>query len=48
MDLEILKIGSRCDGKYLSFMIGNCINVKELSLGMNTGISDEAIMKVGK
>jgi hypothetical protein len=35
LDLEILKIGSRCDDKYLAFMIGNCINIKELTLGVN-------------
>jgi len=46
LDLEMLKIVSNCDGKYLSFMVGQCLNIKELSIGMNTGISDEVFMKV--
>jgi hypothetical protein len=45
IDLEALKIVSNCDGKYLTFMIANCINIKELSVGMHTGISDTVIMK---
>ncbi len=46
LDLEALKIISNCDGKYLSFIISNCINLKELSLGMNNKISDDVIVKV--
>ena len=46
IDLEALKIVSNCDGKYLTFMIANCLNIKELSIGMHTGISDAVIMKV--
>ena len=46
LDLEALKIVSNCDGKYISFMVGNCLNLKDLSFGMNSGISDEVIMKV--
>ena len=46
LDLEILKIGSRCDEKYVTFMVRNCLNIRELSFGMNAGISDVAIMKV--
>ncbi len=46
LDLEMLKIVSNCDGKYLTFMISQCLNIKELSIGMNTGISDEIFMKV--
>ena len=46
LDLESLKIVSNCDEKYLSFMISNCINLKDLSFGMTTGISDEVFMKV--
>ena len=41
LDLEILKISSTCSERTLTFLLSQCINVKEIYMGMTTCISDQ-------
>ena len=41
LDLELVRIHSVCSEHYLTFLLQQCINVKEISLGMMTEISDK-------
>ena len=41
IDLEIIKIVSACSEQYLTFLLSQCLNVKEIFLGMQTSISDQ-------
>ena len=41
LDLEILKISSMCSERTLTFLLSQCINVKEIYMGMTTCISDQ-------
>ena len=41
LDLELVRIHSVCSEHYLTFLLQQCINVKEISLGMMTDISDK-------
>ena len=41
LDLEELKISSNCSEKTLSFLLCQCINVKEIYMGMMTCVSDQ-------
>jgi len=40
IDLEIIKIVSQCSEQYLTFLLSQCLNVREIFLGMQTSISD--------
>merc|ERR1712062_290505 len=41
LDLELVRIHSVCSEYYLTFLLQQCFNVKEISLGMMTEISDK-------
>ena len=41
LDLEELKISSNCSEKTLTFLLCQCINVKEIYMGMMTCVSDQ-------
>ena len=41
LDLELVRIHSVCSEHYLTFLLQQCFNVKEISLGMMTEISDK-------
>ena len=46
LELEMVKIISHCSSDYIEFLLSQCLNVKQIYLGMNTGISDETIYKI--
>ena len=46
LDLEIVRIVSPCAEKYLTFLLQQCINVKEIFIGMLTDISDKVFSDV--
>lgn len=41
LDLEIIRIVSAISEKYLVFILSQCINVKEIFMGMSTSVSDK-------
>ena len=41
LDLEVVRIVSPCTEQYLVFVLQQCINVKEIFIGMLTDISDK-------
>ena len=41
LDLHTFKIVGSCSGDYVTFALSACLNVKHISLGMNTGVSDQ-------
>lgn len=47
LDLDVIKIVSHCPSRYLNFVLGQCcFNVREIFIGMSTGISDDVVFKV--
>jgi len=46
LDLEMVKVITECNSEMLEFVLANCLNVKHISLGMNTGITDQTISNV--
>ena len=43
LDLEILKISSMCSERTLTFLLSQCINVKEIYMGMTTCIISDQV-----
>ena len=41
LDLEVIRIVSECSEAYLIFILSQCINIKEIFMGMSTSISDK-------
>jgi hypothetical protein len=41
LDLKIVRIANQCSEQYLTFLLSQCLNIKEISLGINTHISDK-------
>ena len=46
LDLEILKISSACSERTLTFLLYQCLNVKEIYMGMTTCVSDQVFSDV--
>ena len=46
LDLDIVKIVSDCPSKYVDLILSQCFNVREIFIGMSTGICDDVIFKV--
>ena len=46
LDLEILKISSACTERTLTFLLYQCLNVKEIYMGMTTCVSDQVFSDV--
>ena len=46
LDLEILKISSPCSERTLTFLLFQCLNVKEIYMGMTTCVSDQVFSDV--
>ena len=46
LELETIKIVSDCPDKFIEMLLGHCYNIKEIFIGMSTGISDEILFKV--
>lgn len=46
LDLDVVKIVSDCPSKYIHLILSQCYNVREIFIGMSTGICDEVIFKV--
>jgi hypothetical protein len=40
-NLEIIRIASQCSEQYLTFLLSQCLNIKEIMLGISTSISDK-------
>ena len=46
LDLENLKISSACTERTLTFLLYQCLNVKEIYMGMTTCVSDQVFSDV--
>ena len=46
LDLDVVKIVSLCPSKFVQFVLSLCYNVREIFIGMSTGISDDVIGNV--
>ena len=46
LDLENLKISSACSERTLTFLLYQCLNVKEIYMGMTTCVSDQVFSDV--
>jgi hypothetical protein len=46
LDLDIVKIVSDCPSHYVQLLLSQCFNVREIFIGMSTGISDDVLFKV--
>ena len=45
LDVEMVKVISACASEVLEFVLGLCLNVKHISLGMSTAVSDTTVAK---